>query len=173
MQDEIPASRIMRERDDHKSAWALEFTRANALQEELIALKRALEDWRVIAIQNGEDLARSNVRAARLDIELSETATKLAVVSEDRAAWMKRSQENFARADRLAKYIGHVHENAGEDETWPHVRDLIEESGVDCDECRGDGVVLTFEDILVGDHHTTRDVTEECTQCSGIGKVLR
>lgn len=60
-----PASRIMRERDEAKQAWAQEYTRANLLEASLERSQQATEDWRAIALQNGEELAKARVECER------------------------------------------------------------------------------------------------------------
>lgn len=77
-EDSTPASRIMRERDEHREAWAREYTRANTLEAALERSQQATSDWQGIAIHNGEEAAKARVEAALSDAALKRIVGELA-----------------------------------------------------------------------------------------------
>lgn len=145
-----------------RERWAQELTRANALERELNQARAA----RDAALQTCDDITAICESQARrigfLDLNI-ETEKQTAEF------WKRRAQANFARADKLAEWI---------EEGQPDRSDLellLERGvGVDCPECEGSGRIETFDDVMVGGSHSTRDYTVECEAkgCVG-GKVLR
>lgn len=145
--DSVPASRIMQEREDYKERWARELSRAEQLERELAEATRSADDWRAIALSNGDELARERVAHARTSAELhvEKEATYAALRRGDRfmhqlATSNERAElaeqhlaASMKRADALAKWI----EDAGV--SMSDLEDLIREVGVDCRECATHG----------------------------------
>lgn len=155
--DMIPlADRHWRER------WAQELTRANELEKKLREAERSAADWQSIALSNGEQLAHAQVDLARRELDV-------AAFKQAAGGWMTRSQANFSRADKLAEYIEQNWEHEGLNPETEHVRALIEEAGVDCESCGGDG--RRWHDDGSDTRHPM--VRDDCETCFGVGKVIR
>lgn len=168
--DEIPLTdRRWRER------WATELTRANQLEIALRKAEEAAADWQRIALQNGEDRAKAEVDAARERARAEEWKAAALTANDSLAAWERRSQANFARADKLAEWI----EREAEDRGYEHhdeLADLIKEAGLECTQCDGTGT--DGDEEFIGDPgsrygYRTRDISYGCESCHGIGMVLR
>lgn len=177
---DIPLREVPATTRELREAWAREYTRANTLDAALGRSQQATDDWRYIALLNGEELAKARVQIARMEIDAADARRRAemneAALADDAAEWRRRAQANFARADKLAEYVAADFEHRGEDASWEHVRELIEAAGVECLDCEGKGLI--DDEVMLGDPgdkygYTTRDVRDECGACSGIGKVLR
>lgn len=168
--DEIPLTdRRWRER------WATELTRANQLEIALRKAEEAAADWQRIALQNVAYRAKAEVDAARERARAEEWKANALAVSDNCEAWVRKSQANFARADKLAAWI----EREAEDRGYEHhdeLRDLIKDAGLECNQCDGTGT--DGDEEFVGDPgsrygYRTRDISYGCEHCHGMGLVLR
>lgn len=160
--DEIPLTdRHWRER------WAQELTRANALERELEVLRTKLA---AIAGRDSRNVDDLTDHCARQGAYIGRLLADKAALTDAFKHWERNSQQNFARADRLAEVIEH-HAEAGTIDGL-ELREIIERCGVLCEECAGTGRVESFHDEQHGSYHTTREVVEDCPQCVS-GKVLR
>lgn len=148
--DQIPLTdRHWRER------WALELSRANALERELIQTRAA----RDAARQTCDDLTAHCEGQGR----------RIAAL-EKKLAWTEKLlNRSMCRADVLAQWI---------EDCELHPDDLAElldkGAGINCPECQGKGQIDTFDDVMVGGSHSTRDYTVECEAKGCVnGKRLR
>lgn len=170
---EIPASRIMRERDEHREAWAREYSRANTLEAALERSQQATSDWQGIALANGEEAARLRVSAARDEGVSRRLIGELADEKYRNGQLIAENVRLLAKLEATQKRLdAFIDDILGTDS-----RDTIEEyaagpCGIDCPDCE-DGRVETFDDVMVGGHHSTRDYVVECERCDGTGRVLR
>lgn len=148
-----------------RERWAQELTRANELEKKLREAERSAADWQSIALSNGEQLAHAEVEIARLRMRDSGIdAYKHALDDSDR-----RAAAHFSRADKLAEYIEQNWEHEGLNAETEHVRALIEEAGVECRDCGGDGR-RWYDD---GSDTRCPMVRDDCETCFGVGKVIR
>lgn len=145
-----------------RERWAQELTRANELEKKLRAAEQSAADWQMIALRNGDQLAHAHVDLARRDLDVD-------TLKDTHESWVARSQANFARADKLAIYIETLWDDEALTPETEHVRLLIEEAGVDCEECGGDGQ-RWFDD---GSDTMNPMVRDDCEACFGVGKVIR
>lgn len=185
---EIPASRIMRERDDYKIRAAQEFTRAEQLERELSSARRRASDWEAIALENGERAAALNLTLARIQkaadeapsdverlrAEKRDALDQLAKVCLERDQMTRENARLLAKLEATQKRLdAFIDDILGTDS-----RDTIEEyaagpCGIDCPDCE-DGRVETFDDVYShSSGHSTRDYTVECDHCDGTGRALR
>jgi predicted nucleic acid-binding Zn-ribbon protein len=159
-----------------REAHARQLTRAGELEKEVSALTLGLGKAiyaRDAARQTCDDLTdhceRQGKRIESLELSVEAHAA-------DSTAWMRKSQANFGRADKLAEYIEHELEHKGETVADEHVRDLVLAAGVECPECEGKGWEADEEMIPFGgasNGYRTRAIVVDCERCSGLGMVLR
>lgn len=178
--DTIPASRLMRERNDYRDSHALELTRANELEKRLRKVEADLADWQAIALRNGELLAHAEVERASAQGQVIHLADKnrndWITFQNDNAEHMRVRAAYFARADKLAAFIETVCEDNGWTADDEFIEDLILSAGVECPACEGRGYDEDEEMVPFGGQsngYATREVRFDCEKCHGLKMVLR
>lgn len=131
------------EAERHRVRAAQEFARAESLERQLAAAQMAVDDWRWIALSNGEELARGRVEAER------ERMQKCELAHQHEAMRIERDDQR-ALVVKLRKML---------------------DSLMECEECCGTGIV--YEEGYHHDAESSADYSETCEGCRGIGKVLR
>lgn len=125
--------------------------RAEALAALAIS-RQTVDDLTAHSVSQGDYIAR-----LQLDAETFQHTSQY---------WLSRSQQNFARADRLAEWIETEAKDAGY--TVDDMRELILTSGVNCDECDSHGGYAAERP----DGSRTGAVVK-CERCAGLGMVIR
>lgn len=186
--DTVPASRIMREREDYKERWARELSRAEALERQL----RECRDARDAARQTCDDLTAHSVSQGdyikRLSDDLqhahaswaAEVASDIAriVAAENALADERMLMDRMAAENaRLRTHIGHLVDwiestGSGRDE----LEELGQKIGNECGTCEGRGE-HGYSDFVgySGPTNACREVVtvDTCDDCKGVGWRLR
>ena len=168
---EIPTElrNLRAEIDRWREAHARELTRANQMERERNQAREARDAARQTCDDLTDHCERQGKRIESLELSVEAHAA-------DATAWMRQSQANFGRADKLAEYIEHELEHKGETVADEHVRDLVIAAGIECPECEGKGWEADEDMIPFGgasNGYRTRAIVVDCERCSGVGRVLR
>jgi hypothetical protein len=150
-----------------REAHALALTRAGELERQFKAAVEARDAARKTVDDLTDHCDAQARRIASLELDCQAHVT----VSDD---WRRRAQANFSRADKLAEWIEQQAKDC--DYSPSDLSDLLLSAGVECRSCDGAGFIR--DEDFIGDPgsaygYRTRDVTDECDTCHGIGKVLR
>jgi hypothetical protein len=142
-------------------------TRAGEIERQLKAAIEARDAARKTCDDLTDHCEAQGRRIASLELDCQAHVT----VCDD---WRRRAQANFSRADKLAEWIEQQAKDC--DYSPSDLSDLLLSAGVECRSCDGAGFIR--DEDFIGDPgsaygYRTRDVTDECDTCHGIGKVLR